>query len=129
MAGGAQVGDLASDLGCWERPEDMDTLRTASVVNTSRPGSDVAAETAAAMAAASIVFNATDPAYAASLLVHATQVRCDPACGTSMCPMLPCASCVALQAPETCKGQEGEGHDAPQLKLLYSHRLGKFHWT
>ncbi|KAI3785042.1 hypothetical protein L1987_44151 [Smallanthus sonchifolius] len=40
---------------CWERPEDMDTVRTVYSVSRSKPGSDVAAETTA-LAAASLVF-------------------------------------------------------------------------
>jgi endoglucanase len=46
-----QVGDGGSDHSCWERPEDMDTPRTSYAVDASHPGSDVAAETAAALAA------------------------------------------------------------------------------
>lgn len=65
---------MASDLGCWERPEDMDTLRTAFSVGPISPGSDVAAETAAALAAAALVFNTTDGAYAKTVLRHAMEV-------------------------------------------------------
>ncbi|KAE8801649.1 cellulase [Hordeum vulgare] len=46
------VGDGDSDHVCWERPEDMDTPRRAYMVNATHPGSDVAAETAAVLAAA-----------------------------------------------------------------------------
>lgn len=52
----AQVGDPISDHDCWERPEDMDTLRTSYYVDTKNPGSEVSAEIAAALAASSIVF-------------------------------------------------------------------------
>src|SRR5205823_2735121 len=38
------------------------------------PGSDLAGETAAAMAASSMVFQASDPTYAATLLTHARQL-------------------------------------------------------
>ncbi|CAL5052254.1 unnamed protein product [Urochloa decumbens] len=51
-----QVGDASRDHSCWERPEDMDTPRTVYKVDASHPGSDVAGESAAALAAASIVF-------------------------------------------------------------------------
>ncbi|GFQ05803.1 endoglucanase 9 [Phtheirospermum japonicum] len=51
------------DHQCWERPEDMDTDRSVFSVSPSNPGSDVAAETAAALAAASIVFRKVDPRY------------------------------------------------------------------
>ncbi|VAI84935.1 unnamed protein product [Triticum turgidum subsp. durum] len=48
-----QVGDAFRDHSCWERPEDMDTPRTVYKVDPQHPGSDVAAETAAALAAGS----------------------------------------------------------------------------
>ncbi|CAK9875329.1 unnamed protein product [Sphagnum jensenii] len=69
-----QVGDPNSDHACWERPEDMDTPRPAFQVNTNRPGSDVAAETAAALAAASLAFRNLDSIYSARLLTSAIQV-------------------------------------------------------
>ncbi|RVW14851.1 Endoglucanase 1 [Vitis vinifera] len=49
-----QVGDPNMDHKCWERPEDMDTPRNVYKVSKQNPGSDVAAETAAALAAASM---------------------------------------------------------------------------
>jgi hypothetical protein len=72
-----QVGDGDSDHKCWERPEDMDTPRNAYMVNPSNPGSDVAAETAAALAAAAVMFSAPggDGQYASTLLTHAKQVH------------------------------------------------------
>lgn len=70
-----QVGDPYSDHNCWERPEDMDTLRTVYKINRSHPGSDVAGETAAALAAASIVFRSRDPSYSRLLLNRAVSVR------------------------------------------------------
>ncbi|CAN6198084.1 unnamed protein product [Urochloa humidicola] len=69
-----QVGDASRDHSCWERPEDTDTPRTAYKVDAAHPGSDVAAETAAALAAASIVFRGDDPGYAARLLDRAVEV-------------------------------------------------------
>lgn len=63
------------DHRCWERPEDMDTPRNVYKVSPQNPGSDVAAETAAALAAASIVFKDSDPAYSKKLLNTATKVR------------------------------------------------------
>ncbi|KDO64574.1 hypothetical protein CISIN_1g012581mg [Citrus sinensis] len=69
-----QVGDAFSDHNCWERPEDMDTLRTAYKIDVSHPGSDVAGETAAALAAASIVFRSRDPRYSRLLLSRAIEV-------------------------------------------------------
>lgn len=70
-----QVGDAYSDHNCWERPEDMDTLRTVYKIDGSHPGSDVAGETAAALAAASIVFRSRDPGYSRLLLDRAVRVR------------------------------------------------------
>ena len=70
-----QLGDAYSDHNCWERPEDMDTLRTVYKIDGSHPGSDVAGETAAALAAASIVFRSRDPAYSRLLLSRAVRVR------------------------------------------------------
>ncbi|CAO2162308.1 unnamed protein product [Urochloa humidicola] len=69
-----QVGDATKDHACWERPEDMDTPRTVYKVDPSTPGSDVAAETAAALAASSLVFRKSDPAYASRLLARAKRV-------------------------------------------------------
>ena len=69
-----QVGDAFSDHNCWERPEDMDTLRSVYKIDQDHPGSDVAGETAAALAAASIVFRARDPGYSHLLLDRAVKV-------------------------------------------------------
>nr|XP_051212611.1 endoglucanase 11-like [Lolium perenne] len=68
------VGDADADHHCWERPEDMDTPRTVYSVSASAPGSDVAGETAAALAAASVVFKAADPAYSRRLVTAAKDV-------------------------------------------------------
>ncbi|KAJ8511753.1 hypothetical protein OPV22_002187 [Ensete ventricosum] len=69
-----QVGDPYSDHNCWERPDDMDTPRPVYQVNQTHPGSEVAGETAAALAAASVVFRSSDPAYAVTLLSRAKAV-------------------------------------------------------
>jgi hypothetical protein len=69
-----QVGDGDTDHYCWQRPEDMTTSRQAYRVDRDNPGSDLAGETAAAMAAASIVFRKSNPHYASLLLHHAQQV-------------------------------------------------------
>ncbi|XP_042441309.1 endoglucanase 5-like [Zingiber officinale] len=70
----AQVGDSGSDHYCWQRPEDMTTSRQAYKVDEERPGSEVAAETAAAMAAASIVFRDVNAHYCHVLLHHAQEL-------------------------------------------------------
>ncbi|CAA2965736.1 endoglucanase 6-like [Olea europaea subsp. europaea] len=69
-----EVGDGNTDHYCWQRPEDMTTSRAAYKIDPSNPGSDLAGETAAAMAAASIVFRRYNPSYAKELLEHAYQL-------------------------------------------------------
>ncbi|KAE8677963.1 Endoglucanase 2 [Hibiscus syriacus] len=69
-----EVGDGNSDHYCWQRPEDMTTDRHAYKIDPSNPGSDLAGETAAAMAAASVVFRRSNPAYSSELLHHAYQL-------------------------------------------------------
>ena len=76
MFNGKQVGDGDTDHYCWQRPEDMTTSRQAHKIDENNPGSDLAGETAAAMAAASIVFKETNPHYSHLLLHHAQQVDC-----------------------------------------------------
>ncbi|KAF5458307.1 hypothetical protein F2P56_022342 [Juglans regia] len=70
----AEVGDGDTDHYCWQRPEDMTTSRQAYKIDENNPGSDLAGETAAAMAAASIVFKRTNPHYSHLLLHHAHQL-------------------------------------------------------
>ncbi|KAJ4981546.1 hypothetical protein NE237_032383 [Protea cynaroides] len=70
----AQVGDGDADHYCWQRSEDMTTSRRAYKIDEKNPGSDLAGETAAAMAAASIVFRKSNPHYSLLLLHHAMQV-------------------------------------------------------
>ena len=74
-----QVGNGDSDHACWQRPEDMTTPRLAYRIDEKNPGSDLAAETAVAFAAASLVFKPTNEIYASLLLTHAKQVylRCN----------------------------------------------------
>ncbi|KAL2894815.1 Endoglucanase 24 [Bienertia sinuspersici] len=69
-----QVGDPEVDHKCWNRPEDMTEKRPLTQVNVSTPGTEVAAETAAAMAAASLVFKSSDSTYSSMLLKHAKQL-------------------------------------------------------
>ncbi|XP_020089954.1 endoglucanase 8 [Ananas comosus] len=63
-----QVGDPVADHQCWVRPENMKTPRTLYKIDQSTPGTEIAAETAAAMAASSIVFRDSDRKYARRLL-------------------------------------------------------------
>ncbi|XP_063408594.1 endoglucanase E-4-like [Mytilus trossulus] len=69
-----QVGDGGKDHGSWTRPEDMGSDRPAFKITASKPGSDVAAEYAAAMTVGSLVFKDKDPAFSAKLLTHAKQL-------------------------------------------------------
>ncbi|KAL3840234.1 hypothetical protein ACJIZ3_024825 [Penstemon smallii] len=69
-----QVGDPKTDHSCWARPEDSQEKRPLTQVNTSAPGTEVAAETAAALASASLVFKTVDSTYSSSLLTHAKQL-------------------------------------------------------
>ncbi|CAO2044210.1 unnamed protein product [Urochloa humidicola] len=69
-----QVGDGDSDHLCWERAEDMSTPRTAFKIDRNHPGSEVAGETAAALAAAAKAFRPYDSMYADLLLLHAKQL-------------------------------------------------------
>ncbi|KAJ0808874.1 putative cellulase [Helianthus annuus] len=65
-------------LEAAQRPEDMDTLRTAYKIDRNHPGSNVAGETAAALAAASIVFRSRNPAYSCFLLNRAVKgISCE----------------------------------------------------
>jgi len=70
----AQVGDGHADHAYWGPPESMTMARPAWKVDAQNPGSDVAGEAAAALAAASIIFRDRDPAYAGELLDHAKEL-------------------------------------------------------
>jgi hypothetical protein len=69
-----QVGRGDLDHAFWGRPENMTMARPAFRINAARPGSDLAGETAAALAAASIVFRNVDPSYSNTLLTRARQL-------------------------------------------------------
>jgi chitodextrinase len=69
-----QVGAGNPDHAWWGSAEVMPMARPSYKVDASCPGSDLAGEYAAATASASMVFKATDPAYAASLITHAKQL-------------------------------------------------------
>ncbi|KAK4759310.1 hypothetical protein SAY87_022441 [Trapa incisa] len=62
-----QVGDPVRDHSCWVRPENMKTPRTVLKIDESDPGSEIAAETSAAMAASSIFLQRFDRTYARSI--------------------------------------------------------------
>lgn len=69
-----QVGDPKVDHACWDKPETMTEKRPLIQINASVPGTDVAAETAAAMASASLVYKKSDPSYSNKLLKHAEEL-------------------------------------------------------
>ncbi|KAF5201066.1 Endoglucanase [Thalictrum thalictroides] len=70
----AQVGEGQKDHECWQRPEDMTTPRTSFKIDEQHPGSDLAAEVAAAFAASAIAFKKSNPTYSSLLLKHAQQL-------------------------------------------------------
>jgi endoglucanase len=69
-----QVGNGKLDHDYWGKPEAMTMPRPAYKIDRQNPGSDLAGEAAAALAAAAIVFRSTDPAYADRLLKNAVQL-------------------------------------------------------
>nr|KAG5691509.1 hypothetical protein BaRGS_017722 [Batillaria attramentaria] len=69
-----QVGNGQQDHTQWTSPELMDDNRPAYKVDASHPGSDVADETAAAMACGYLAFKEKDPTFANTLLTHAKQI-------------------------------------------------------
>lgn len=69
-----QVGNPKTDHAYWGPPEKINIKRPAFKIDPSHPGSDLAAETAAALAATSIVFRATDREYADLLLKNSKQL-------------------------------------------------------
>ncbi|CAG5118659.1 unnamed protein product [Candidula unifasciata] len=69
-----QVGDAQLDHSYWGPPEKMTMKRPAFKITAAKPGSDIAMEYAAAMAAGYLVFKSKDSAYAATLLTHAKQL-------------------------------------------------------
>ena len=68
------MGDPTADHNCWQNPEKMDTPRTLYKIDKSNPGTEIAAETAAALAASSIVFVDIDNPYSDRLLKMAISV-------------------------------------------------------
>ncbi|OUM64911.1 glycoside hydrolase family 9 protein, partial [Piromyces sp. E2] len=68
-----QVGDGDIDHQYWKAYEEIDYPTPAFFVNSTNPGSEVTGETAAAFAAASILFKDSDPEYSATLLENALE--------------------------------------------------------
>ncbi|XP_022933062.1 endoglucanase 16-like [Cucurbita moschata] len=63
-----EVGDPVKDHECWIRPENMKTPRTVLQIDRTTPGTEIAAETSAAMASSSIVFRNSNRTYSRRLL-------------------------------------------------------------
>ncbi|MFL6112561.1 MAG: glycoside hydrolase family 9 protein, partial [Catenulispora sp.] len=66
-----QVGDGSSDHSFWGAAEVNPEPRPSYAVTESCPGSDLVGQSAAALAASSIVFKTDDPAYSATLVAQA----------------------------------------------------------
>jgi hypothetical protein len=69
-----QLGNGGTDHAWWGSAEVMAMSRPAYKIDATKPGSDLAAETAAAMAAASLVFKTDDPTYSTTLINHAIEL-------------------------------------------------------
>jgi endoglucanase len=69
-----QVGDGKADHAYWGSPEKMTMARPSFKINAQNPGTDVAADTAAALALSSMAFKGTDDAYARTLIQNAEQL-------------------------------------------------------
>ncbi|MFE2346646.1 glycoside hydrolase family 9 protein [Kitasatospora cineracea] len=69
-----QVGSGSADHAWWGPAEVLPMARPAYKIDASCPGSDLAGETAAALASSSMVFADSDPTYSATLLTHAKQL-------------------------------------------------------
>ena len=70
-----QIGDGDADHGYWGRPEDMNMNRPVYSVSPSKPGSDLAGESAAALASSSIFYKMIkEPALAAEALENAKEL-------------------------------------------------------
>ena len=66
-----QVGDGNADHSWWGPAEVMQMARPSYKVDLNNPGSAVVAGAAAALASTALIFEDTDPAYAATCLSHA----------------------------------------------------------
>jgi hypothetical protein len=66
-----QVGNGTIDHSSWVADENLTAERPAYKIDREHPGSDLAAETAAALTSASIIFSSQDSAYSETLLNNA----------------------------------------------------------
>lgn len=69
-----QVGNGAADHSWWGPAEVMPMARPSYKVDAANPGTEVTAETAAALAASSLVFKESDAAYSNLLIKHSKEL-------------------------------------------------------
>jgi endoglucanase len=69
-----QVGEGGADHGFWGPAEVMPMVRKSFKIDPSCPGSDLAGETAASMAAAALVFKENDQEYSKQLIRHSEEL-------------------------------------------------------
>ena len=69
-----QVGDGMEDHGHWYPPEYINYKYPSYKIDASKPGSEVAAEMASTLAAASILFKDVDSTYSDTLKKHAVEI-------------------------------------------------------
>ncbi|WP_299403943.1 glycoside hydrolase family 9 protein [Acaryochloris sp. IP29b_bin.148] len=69
-----QVGNGGIDHAYWGAPETLPTARPSYKIDRQNPGSDLAGESAAALAAAATIFRPTNQAYADRLVTNAEQL-------------------------------------------------------
>ncbi len=69
-----QIGIGMTDHKWWGSPEVFPNERPAFKIDAAHPGSDLAAEASAALASSSLLFRASDPAYADNCLKHAREL-------------------------------------------------------
>ncbi|MGB3401489.1 MAG: glycoside hydrolase family 9 protein [Microcoleaceae cyanobacterium] len=69
-----QVGEARADHNSWGPPENMTMERPIFKVDEQHPGADIAGESAAALASASMVWRSEDSQYADELLENARQL-------------------------------------------------------
>ncbi|UJR11843.1 hypothetical protein I4U23_016023 [Adineta vaga] len=68
------VGDRETDKSFWSRPESVPSSRPSHAMTSEYAQSAILGETAACLAAASIVFRSSDSTYKTKLLTHANQL-------------------------------------------------------
>lgn len=69
-----QIGIGMTDHKWWGSPEVFPNERPSFKIDAAHPGSDLAAEAAAALASSSMLFRASDPTYAENCLKHAKEL-------------------------------------------------------